>query len=642
MPINPNLLVAAAMLQDYIVRKDDGFPLANGIITLYKDTARSFYKNWYYQTGTPGAYTYIALDNPLTLSSVGTIQDPNGNDVIPFYYPFSEDDENVKEAYYITVYDSDPAGNPTVLQFTRENFPFLPGGGGGPTSVNPTFRNYILNNIYWRNIESLDAMTVLDQVIAPSQHDGYTNGDIRFIKNVAGANDDIAFLPMTEVLDDDITPEFYLNMKCTALQPGETTKCIQYPISLHIVTLQNVLATVVFQGQNVAGNVNNYVDIQIYQYLGAGALVQPDPVTIQRVVLNNDFQKFTISFIFPDSEGLALGVGEDDALFLRIQYPLSATFEINHTKPQLYLSTDVPDNDFDTYDQVETIINSPRTGDMKVTLGGSTFATNVPFLGYVAMSDGTIGNHLSNATARKNNDTWPLYKLIWETFSFATIATMNSFAQLYDSAGVASAYGASAIADFTANKAIALTKQLGRTLLGTVPPILGVPHTVQDTYTASNNGGNLLITLATSNAYLYKGMPVVFTNTGGTLPGGLTNGLFYISGIAGTTMFTVSTSYVNAMAGTVIAFTTAGTPVNTVTMSVLGAPTGEYAHTQLLAELAAHSHTTFPNFGTTNAAAGGGVNAATAAPGTNTGTTGSSTPFNVVQPSAYLNMFMKL
>ena len=642
MPINPNLLVAAAMLQDYIVRKDDGLPLTNGIITLYKDNARSFYKNWYYQTGSPGAYTYIPLDNPLTLSSAGTIQDPNGNDVIPFYYPFEENDENVKEAYYITVYDSDPAGNPTVLQFTRENFPFLPGGGGRPTSVNPTFRNYILNNIYWRNIESLDAMNVLDQVIAPSQHDGYTNGDIRFIKNVTGANDDIEFLPMTEVLEDDITPEYYLNMKCTALQAGETTKCIQYPVSLHVATLQNVLATLVFQGQNVAGNVNNYVDLQVYQYLGAGALFQPDPILIQRITLNNDFQKFTISFIFPDTAGLALGIGGDDALFIRVQFPLSATFEINHTKPQLYLSTDVPDNDFDTYDQVETIINSPRTGDMKVTLSGSSFATNIPFLGYVAMNDGTIGNHLSNATARKNTDTWPLYKLIWETFSFATIATMNSFAQLYDSAGMASAYGASAIADFTANKAIALTKQLGRTLLGTVPSVLGVPHTVQDTFTASNSAGSLLITLATSNAYLYQGMPIVFTNAGGALPGGLTNGLFYISQIGGTTQITVSTTYANALATVVVPFTTAGTGTQTATMSVLGAPTGQYAHTQLEAELAAHSHTTFPNFAITNAAAGAGVNAATAAPGANTGTTGSSTPFNIVQPSTYLNMFMKL
>jgi hypothetical protein len=642
MPINPNLLVAAAMLQDYIVRKDDGLPLTNGIITLYKDTARSFYKNWYYQTGSPGAYTYIALDNPLTLSSAGTIQDPNGNDVIPFYYPFQEDDENVREAYYITVYDSDQDGNPTVLQFTRENFPFEPAGGGGPTSINPTFRNYILNNIYWRNAGPQDLMTVTDMVIAPSQHDGYTNGDIRFLKNVAGANDDLAFLPMTAVLDEDITPEYYLNMQCTASQAGETVKCIQYPISLHVDTLQNVLATLVIQAQNVAGNTNNFLDIQIYQYLGSGALTQPDPVLVQRITLNNNFQKFVLSFIFPDATGLVLGSGGDDALFLRIQYPLSTTFQINHTKPQLYLSTDVPDNDFDTYDQVETIINSPRTGDVKISLAGKIFSTTYQSPGYVAMNDGTIGNASSNATARKNIDTWPLYRLLWDTFSFANIGTANTLAQLFDSTGAPVAYGVTAIADFNANKAISLTKQLGRTLIGTVPTNLAVPSTLTNVYTASNNGGNILLSLTTPNPTIYVGMPIVFTNVGGTLPGNITNGVFYVSTIVSTSQFWISTTYANALARVLVPFTSAGTAVNTVNFSVEGAPIGEYAHTQSIAELAAHQHTTSPNFSVTNASAGGGVNAATAAAGTPTGITGSSQPFNVVQPSTYLNMFIKL
>jgi hypothetical protein len=232
--------------------------------------------------------------------------------------------------------------------------------------------------------------------------------------------------------------------------------------------------------------------------------------------------------------------------------------------------------------------------------------------------------------------------LIWETFSFATIGTSNTLAQLYDSAGVASAYGATAIADFNANKAIALTKQLGRTLLGTIPTNLAVPSTLTNVYTASNNGGNLLLSLTTPNPTIYVGMPIVFTNVGGTLPGNINNGVFYVSTIVSTSQFWISTTYANALARVLVPFTSAGTAVNTVNFSVEGASIGEYAHTQSIAELAAHTHTTFPNFGTTNAAAGSGVNAATAAPGAPTGSTGSSQPFNVVQPSTYLNMFIKL
>ena len=40
MPINTDLLIAAPMLQDYLVDKDTGGPLSNGIVTMYKDNQR--------------------------------------------------------------------------------------------------------------------------------------------------------------------------------------------------------------------------------------------------------------------------------------------------------------------------------------------------------------------------------------------------------------------------------------------------------------------------------------------------------------------------------------------------------------------------------------------------------------------------
>src|SRR6267154_1196737 len=450
MTINADLLIAAPMLQDYLVDKDTGFPLAGGIITLWVDDQRYVeYKNWYYQTGSPGAYEWIALDNPISLSSVGTIQDPNGNDVIPFYYPFEENNENVPQKYFITVYSVDENGDPAVLQFTRENFPYV-SEDDAPGTLEPTLRNYILNNVYWRNIGSLDCMLVTDAIIAPSQHDGYTNGDIRFLKDITGANDDLIFNKMSDddfTLDDDITPEYYLNMQCSGIQGGEQVKCIQYPVSLHIDTLQNVNATLVLHAQNVEGSSNNYVDVYVYQYLGTGALSQPDPILIERITLNDDWTLYPITFTFPDAEGLALGDGGDDALFIRIQYPLSALFNINHTKPQLYLSARYPDNDFDTYDQIETIINSPRTGDVRTSLNSFT-----PY-GWVPMNNTSIGSATSSATGRRNIDTWPLFNLLWRVVS-------DVFAP------VSGGKGANPYADFSANKNLTLTFAAGRAILG--------------------------------------------------------------------------------------------------------------------------------------------------------------------------------
>lgn len=496
MTINTDLLIAAPMLQDYLVDKDTGKPLANGLVSLYQDTARQIYKNWYYQSGTPGAYTWVALDNPMHLSSVGTIQDPDGNDVIPFFYPYDEaSTNNTRQPYYITVDSVDENGDVAVRQFTRENFPFLP-SNSSPTTTTPTLSNLITNGEFWRNIGTLDAMNQTDKVIAPSQHDGYTNPDIRWLKNVTGANDDLAFLQMTEVLDDDVTPEFYLNAQCTGVQVGETTKCIQYPVSLHVKTLQNQLASIVIHAQNVAGNTNNFLDLYVYQYLGFGALAQPDPILIQRILLNNTFQKFTIPFIFPDTTGLTLGAGTDDALFIRVQYPLSALFAINHCKPQVYLSNTVPDNSFQTYDEIASITNSPRSGSAKLTM--NTFNDDSDGFGWVSLNDGTIGTVASAATTRANADTWPLYSSIycsvadtWAPVSGGRTAPGNTLAAAYT--------------DFTANKTLGLTKQLGRLISG-----IGTPSSGTNTGTnwaLGQTNGNELYTLLAGN------LPVFTANT---------------------------------------------------------------------------------------------------------------------------------
>lgn len=619
MTINTDLLVAAPMLQDYFVDKDTGKPLANGLVSLYRDTARSFYKNWYYQTGTPGAYTWVALDNPMNLSSVGTIQDPNGNDVIPFFYPYEENNENQKDAYYITVYSVDENGDAAVLQFTRENFPFLP-SNINPTASNPTWRNYILNNVYWRNIGSLDAMTVLDQIIAPSQHDGYTNGDIRFIKNVAGGNDDLIFAPMTTTLDNDITPETMLSFACTGVQVGETVKCIQYPISMHVKTLNSVSGTIIFHGQNVAGNTNNYVDLYFYQFLGTGALSQPDPILIQRVILNNEFGRTLVPFITPSTDGLVLGNGGDDALFLRVQYPLSALFSINHTKPQLYLSSDVPDNDFDTYDQIEAIINSPRTGDYRTSI--NSFA---PY-GWVACNNGSIGSATSGATNRANIDTWPLYNLLWTSVN-------NAFCPVSGGRGV------SAYADFSANKPMILTQVAGYVMVG-IPP--------STTFTYDHTTGNLTVASA---GLFYVGSPITVSNSGGALPAAFTAGTVYYAIPINATTIQLASTYANALTGTAVAAGgDDGSGTNTLTFSLAG-QFGEPRHTQLATEVGTHTHNgegdTFRYL--ENKVASGSFNIQVLAgndndlfntTGNNTGTSGQ--PFNIVQPSIYVNVFLKL
>jgi hypothetical protein len=85
------------------------------------------------------------------------------------------------------------------------------------------------------------------------------------------------------------------------------------------------------------------------------------------------------------------------------------------------------------------------TGDVKVTLKA------VADDGWVMFDDGTIGSASSGATSRANADTEALFTLIWTNTTNANCA-------------VSSGRGASAAADFAANKTIALPKVLGRSL----------------------------------------------------------------------------------------------------------------------------------------------------------------------------------
>lgn len=85
---------------------------------------------------------------------------------------------------------------------------------------------------------------------------------------------------------------------------------------------------------------------------------------------------------------------------------------------------------------------------------GSTAPT-----GWVLLSGRTIGNASSNATNRANADTATLFALLWDSFTNTELA-------IVDSAGSPSTRGASAAADFAANKALPVPDLRGRTAFG--------------------------------------------------------------------------------------------------------------------------------------------------------------------------------
>ena len=74
--------VPLTSLNQYFVDKDSGLPLAGGQLLFYKDSSPSTGKDVYQLAGTYGNYSYVSVTNEITLSSVGTIQDSGGNNIL--------------------------------------------------------------------------------------------------------------------------------------------------------------------------------------------------------------------------------------------------------------------------------------------------------------------------------------------------------------------------------------------------------------------------------------------------------------------------------------------------------------------------------------------------------------------------------
>lgn len=351
MAINFELLIAAPMLQDLLVDKSTGEPMSAGIINLYQDNNRIVRKNWYYQTnisGIQGQYTYLPLDNPLTLSLAGTIQDLNGNDVIPFYYPYDENDQTVDQAYYITVFN---AAN--VPQFTRENFPF------NPNQSNETNDQSLINLIpngqflSHNNLPALPPSVEVNQVQNGAQQVAVaTEGSTVLIENTSvivaqGASvgwyfikpqgsTDTDFIEFTQILQEPANltgnPRYAINLSCTDASGNDTFK----ELRIRFNNVNHFASTIQPYTFSLTGMNNNpgvlNLAVNYIKYFGVGG---SSPVQVEfdtYSLLEGEFNLFsTTPVIFGNNDLYTIGTGNDDYIEISISLPSTTTFNIEIT-----------------------------------------------------------------------------------------------------------------------------------------------------------------------------------------------------------------------------------------------------------------------------------------------------------------------
>lgn len=261
------------------------------------------------------------------------------------------------------------------------------------------------------------------------------------------------------------------------------------------------------------------------------------------------------------------------------------------------------------------------TGDAKLTL--KTTADS----GWVMSNDGTIGDASSGATTRANADCSALFTLLW-----------NNITDAY--APVSGGRGGSAAADFAAHKTIALTKNLGRALA-----VSGAGSVVFSGVVGDVNTGADTLTLPANNTKAITGMAVLYAVSGGTITG-LTGGNTYYLIRASTTTVRLASTLANAQNSVAIDLTaTVSSPAWTLTYSLtsraLGETVGEEAHALSLTELLAHAHSTLTSVATAGSDAPF-FDSAASITGGSTSSAGGNAAMNIMQPSSFWNVMLKL
>jgi len=159
--------IPAFTIQEIILNKDDGEPLANGVVKFFRDIQRTVPKPVYQLTGNALNYQFQSLGAQITLAVDGSFTDTQGNPIVPYFYPFDSDGND--DRYYVVV---ESAGG--ITQFTREAVPAEAGQGPLPPElrnntenelINPQFVDVLFNKNKTKTISVSGSNTVTD--IAP-------------------------------------------------------------------------------------------------------------------------------------------------------------------------------------------------------------------------------------------------------------------------------------------------------------------------------------------------------------------------------------------------------------------------------------------------------------------------------------------
>lgn len=335
-------------IQEMLVDKDTGAPLAGGVVTFYSQDSQSVLKDIYTLSGSGPFSTasYKALPNPMILSSVGTFVDDNGNDIVPYLFPYDgapTNSTNTVQLYYITVYNS--AG---VLQFTRQAWPNVISTS---TNVNEV-ENFIPNGQFLLHNNN---PVVLSNVVVPANPaGGGSNADVSLIAqggwsfqvpHGTTSINSVTFTTNSGFTDPDVTadPRYYVNVACTNIGSGNDAYkdlCIQFPdVNKFATNSSSPNWTLSFQGQSNNG-ASLSLGVRLLKYFGsAGGGVTPTASTdvafgasgTTTISSLPNQAPYNIPGLFGSNSGMTVGVNGDDYVQIALRFPVNQIFNASFT-----------------------------------------------------------------------------------------------------------------------------------------------------------------------------------------------------------------------------------------------------------------------------------------------------------------------
>ena len=383
MNLDPRYLIAPALEHAYIDKKS-GLPLANGIIAFYQDKQRTVLKPIYTLSGDP-SHTYVALPNPLRLSAVGTIQDANGNNVLPCYFPY--DEQGNVELYYITVESMDGQ-----LQFTREAWP--------NTSIEQNNHEKELINLIpngqflLHNSISAQGNRVegeINQAVTYLAPGGWT-----FQRPEQSIAKDLVVFERfgSSVSNPSGYPRYAIRIENQLPNPGDLIKDLRIGFRNVNRFASDQFYTFSFAAQTNTGNTLNATLLLIKNYGQGGSPIEEK--IIATVTMSESYSMIHVSFIFGENQNKTLGLNDDDSVSIALRFPTNSVLDVSLTN---FMLSEV-NNPINDYPQItDTHVISQSLAGNSVPAGDGSdnylpvYASKTGFIFY----KGDIGKIYSTA-----------------------------------------------------------------------------------------------------------------------------------------------------------------------------------------------------------------------------------------------------